>query len=76
MSATIKINQKTPAGLIVPEAQIRTDLTAIAAYAKSVRPYASTQGLERVPPIAAELGHRRRSIALQSSVAARHPHHG
>jgi cellulose synthase/poly-beta-1,6-N-acetylglucosamine synthase-like glycosyltransferase/exo-beta-1,3-glucanase (GH17 family) len=48
--------QKTPDGLIVPEAQIRTDLTAIAAYAKSVRTYASTQGLERVPAIAAELG--------------------
>ena len=48
--------QKTPAGLIVPEAQIRTDLTAIAGYAKSVRTYASTQGLERVPAIAAELG--------------------
>src|ERR1700730_1930666 len=48
--------QKTPDGLIVPEAQLRTDLTAIAAYAKSVRTYASTQGLERVPAIAAEFG--------------------
>jgi exo-beta-1,3-glucanase (GH17 family) len=48
--------QKTPDGLIVPEAQIQTDLAAIAGYAKSVRTYASTQGLERVPAIAAELG--------------------
>jgi cellulose synthase/poly-beta-1,6-N-acetylglucosamine synthase-like glycosyltransferase/exo-beta-1,3-glucanase (GH17 family) len=48
--------QKTPDGLIVPEAEIRTDLTAIAGYARSVRTYASTQGLERVPAIAAELG--------------------
>src|SRR5258708_3744589 len=48
--------QKTSAGLEIPEAQIRTDLTTIAAHAKSVRTYASTQGLERVPEIAAELG--------------------
>jgi cellulose synthase/poly-beta-1,6-N-acetylglucosamine synthase-like glycosyltransferase/exo-beta-1,3-glucanase (GH17 family) len=40
----------------VPEEQIRTDLTAIAAQAKAVRTYSSTQGLERVPAIAAELG--------------------
>ena len=38
------------------EAQIRADLTAIAKQAKAVRTYASTQGLERVPEIAAELG--------------------
>jgi len=44
------------AGLKIPEARIRTDLTAIARSAKSVRTYASTQGLERVPEIAAELG--------------------
>jgi exo-beta-1,3-glucanase (GH17 family) len=31
--------------MIMPEAQIRTDLTAIAAYAKSVRTYTSAQGL-------------------------------
>jgi cellulose synthase/poly-beta-1,6-N-acetylglucosamine synthase-like glycosyltransferase/exo-beta-1,3-glucanase (GH17 family) len=43
-------------GLIVPEARIRADLTAIAAHATAVRTYASTQGLERVPEIAAELG--------------------
>ena len=43
-------------GLIIPEARIRADLTAIAAQAKAVRTYASTQGLERVPEIAAELG--------------------
>jgi exo-beta-1,3-glucanase (GH17 family) len=43
-------------GVKIPEAQIRTDLTKIAAHAKAVRTYASTQGLERVPEIAAELG--------------------
>jgi cellulose synthase/poly-beta-1,6-N-acetylglucosamine synthase-like glycosyltransferase/exo-beta-1,3-glucanase (GH17 family) len=40
----------------VPEARIRADLTAIAKQAKVVRTYASTQGLESVPEIAAELG--------------------
>jgi exo-beta-1,3-glucanase (GH17 family) len=40
----------------VTEAQIRTDLMVIAAHANAVRTYASTQGLERVPEIAAELG--------------------
>ena len=44
------------AGLRVPEARIRADLTAIASQARAVRTYASTQGLERVPQIAAELG--------------------
>jgi cellulose synthase/poly-beta-1,6-N-acetylglucosamine synthase-like glycosyltransferase/exo-beta-1,3-glucanase (GH17 family) len=48
--------EPSPDGLKIPEAQIRTDLTAIAAHAKAVRTYASTQGLERVPEIAAELG--------------------
>jgi cellulose synthase/poly-beta-1,6-N-acetylglucosamine synthase-like glycosyltransferase/exo-beta-1,3-glucanase (GH17 family) len=48
--------EQTPDGLKIPEARIRTDLTAIAAHAKAVRTYASTQGLERVPGIAAELG--------------------
>src|SRR6202051_208440 len=48
--------QQTPDGLVVPEAQIRADLTEIARHAKAVRTYASTQGLERVPAIAAELG--------------------
>jgi exo-beta-1,3-glucanase (GH17 family)/cellulose synthase/poly-beta-1,6-N-acetylglucosamine synthase-like glycosyltransferase len=43
-------------GRKVPEARIRTDLTAIARQAKAVRTYASTLGLERVPKIAAELG--------------------
>src|ERR1700691_5854367 len=42
--------------LAVSEAQIRADLTAIAKLAKAVRTYASTQGLERVPEIAAEFG--------------------
>ena len=37
------------AGLRVPEARIRADLTAIASQARAVRTYASTQGLERVP---------------------------
>jgi cellulose synthase/poly-beta-1,6-N-acetylglucosamine synthase-like glycosyltransferase/exo-beta-1,3-glucanase (GH17 family) len=40
----------------VSEARIRADLTAIAKQAKAVRTYASTQGLESVPAIAAELG--------------------
>src|SRR6202041_3674505 len=42
--------------LTVSEARIRADLTAIAKQAKAIRTYASTQGLERVPEIAAELG--------------------
>src|SRR5271167_1730767 len=42
--------------LTVSEAQIRVDLTAIAKLAKAVRTYGSTQGLERVPEIAAEFG--------------------
>src|SRR6516164_5627963 len=40
----------------VSEARIRADLTAIAAQAKAVRTYSSTQGLELVPQIGAELG--------------------
>jgi exo-beta-1,3-glucanase (GH17 family)/cellulose synthase/poly-beta-1,6-N-acetylglucosamine synthase-like glycosyltransferase len=44
------------AGEAVSEAQIRADLTAIARKARAVRTYSSTQGLERVPKIAAELG--------------------
>jgi cellulose synthase/poly-beta-1,6-N-acetylglucosamine synthase-like glycosyltransferase/exo-beta-1,3-glucanase (GH17 family) len=48
--------EQTPDGLRIPEARIRADLTAIAAHAKAVRTYASTQGLERVPEIARELG--------------------
>jgi exo-beta-1,3-glucanase (GH17 family)/cellulose synthase/poly-beta-1,6-N-acetylglucosamine synthase-like glycosyltransferase len=40
----------------VREARIRTDLKAIAGQAKAIRTYASTQGLERVPKIAAEYG--------------------
>jgi cellulose synthase/poly-beta-1,6-N-acetylglucosamine synthase-like glycosyltransferase/exo-beta-1,3-glucanase (GH17 family) len=46
----------TSVDLGVPDARIRADLIAIAKPAKSVRTYASTQGLERVPEIAAELG--------------------
>src|ERR1700691_444348 len=44
------------AGHTVPEARIRTDLSAIARQARAIRTYASTQGLEQVPKIAAELG--------------------
>jgi exo-beta-1,3-glucanase (GH17 family)/cellulose synthase/poly-beta-1,6-N-acetylglucosamine synthase-like glycosyltransferase len=40
----------------VSEARIRVDLTAIAQQAKAIRTYASTEGLEQVPEIAAELG--------------------
>jgi cellulose synthase/poly-beta-1,6-N-acetylglucosamine synthase-like glycosyltransferase/exo-beta-1,3-glucanase (GH17 family) len=40
----------------VLEAQIRTDLAAISKLARAVRTYGSTQGLERVPAIAAEFG--------------------
>jgi cellulose synthase/poly-beta-1,6-N-acetylglucosamine synthase-like glycosyltransferase/exo-beta-1,3-glucanase (GH17 family) len=48
--------EPSPDGLRIAEALIRTDLSAIAGRAKAVRTYASTQGLERVPAIAAELG--------------------
>ena len=48
--------KRSSGDLAVSEVQIRTDLTAIAKQAKAVRTYASTQGLERVPEIAAELG--------------------
>jgi len=37
-------------------AQIRADLTLIAPYARAIRTYASTGGLEQVPGIAAEFG--------------------
>src|ERR1700675_3250453 len=47
--------EPSPDGLRIPEAQIRSDLTAIAAHARAVRTYASTQGLEHVPELAAEL---------------------
>src|SRR5246500_1427477 len=47
---------KSSADLSVSEAQIRTHLASIAKQAKAIRTYASTQGLERVPEIAAELG--------------------
>src|SRR5258708_2511773 len=53
---SISYNRFAPAGSTVPEAQIRADLTAIAAEADAIRTYGSTQGLERVPAIAAELG--------------------
>jgi exo-beta-1,3-glucanase (GH17 family) len=53
---SVSYNRFASAGSTVPEAQIRADLTAIAAQAKAVRTYGSTQGLERVPEIAAELG--------------------
>jgi cellulose synthase/poly-beta-1,6-N-acetylglucosamine synthase-like glycosyltransferase/exo-beta-1,3-glucanase (GH17 family) len=53
---SISYNRFAPAGSTVSEAQIRADLTAIAAEADAIRTYGSTQGLERVPAIAAELG--------------------
>jgi cellulose synthase/poly-beta-1,6-N-acetylglucosamine synthase-like glycosyltransferase/exo-beta-1,3-glucanase (GH17 family) len=51
-----RFSEKSSDELKVPEAQIRADLTVIGAHAKAVRTYASTQGLECVPEIAAELG--------------------
>jgi cellulose synthase/poly-beta-1,6-N-acetylglucosamine synthase-like glycosyltransferase/exo-beta-1,3-glucanase (GH17 family) len=51
-----RFGEEASDGLRVTEAQIRADLTVIAAHAKALRTYASTQGLERVPEIAAELG--------------------
>ena len=38
------------------EAQIRKDLTAIAPYTNTIRTYAATRGMEKVPGVAAELG--------------------
>ena len=75
------------ADLVVSEAQIRTDLTAIAKRARAIRTYASTKGLERVPEIAAELGlavtlgiwidkdkaRNEREIATALDLARRHP---
>jgi exo-beta-1,3-glucanase (GH17 family)/cellulose synthase/poly-beta-1,6-N-acetylglucosamine synthase-like glycosyltransferase len=40
------------------EAQIRSDLAAIAPYTRSVRTYSVSNGLDRVPPLAAEVGLR------------------
>jgi exo-beta-1,3-glucanase (GH17 family)/cellulose synthase/poly-beta-1,6-N-acetylglucosamine synthase-like glycosyltransferase len=40
------------------EAQIRSDLAAIAPYTRSVRTYSVSNGLDRVPPLAAEAGLR------------------
>src|ERR1700732_4892421 len=37
-------------------AQIRTDLELVAPYARAIRTYSSTGGVEQVPGIAAELG--------------------
>jgi exo-beta-1,3-glucanase (GH17 family)/cellulose synthase/poly-beta-1,6-N-acetylglucosamine synthase-like glycosyltransferase len=51
-----RFGEEASDGLRVTEAQIRADLTVIAAHAKAVRTYASTQGFERVPELAAELG--------------------
>ena len=53
---SISYNRFAADGSMVSEEQIRTDLTAIAEKAKAIRTYGSTQGLERVPAIAAELG--------------------
>ncbi|MBL8670121.1 MAG: hypothetical protein JNK11_05675 [Alphaproteobacteria bacterium] len=43
-------------GLVVPPAQIRTDLQALSRMTSCVRTYAVDQGLEAVPAIARELG--------------------
>ena len=51
-----RFTRPSSGNLTVSEAQVRADLTAIAKLAKAIRTYASTQGLERVPEIAAELG--------------------
>jgi len=51
-----RFSEKSSDDSKVAEAQIRADLTVIAAHARAVRTYASTQGLERVPEIAAEFG--------------------
>jgi exo-beta-1,3-glucanase (GH17 family)/cellulose synthase/poly-beta-1,6-N-acetylglucosamine synthase-like glycosyltransferase len=40
------------------EAQIRSDLAAVTPYARSVRTYSVSNGLDRVPPLAAEVGLR------------------
>jgi exo-beta-1,3-glucanase (GH17 family)/cellulose synthase/poly-beta-1,6-N-acetylglucosamine synthase-like glycosyltransferase len=40
------------------EAQIKSDLAAIAPYTRSVRTYSVSNGLDRVPPLAAEVGLR------------------
>jgi exo-beta-1,3-glucanase (GH17 family)/cellulose synthase/poly-beta-1,6-N-acetylglucosamine synthase-like glycosyltransferase len=53
---SVSYNRFADYGSSVPEARIRADLAAIAAQARAVRTYSSTQGLERVPEIAAELG--------------------
>src|SRR5215813_6640284 len=39
-----------------PEERIRADLKAIAPYARAIRLYSSTGGVEQVPKIAAEFG--------------------
>jgi exo-beta-1,3-glucanase (GH17 family)/cellulose synthase/poly-beta-1,6-N-acetylglucosamine synthase-like glycosyltransferase len=53
---SVSYNRFAPAGSTVSEAQIRADLAAIAVKAGAIRTYGSTQGLERIPAIAAELG--------------------
>ena len=53
---SVSYNRFADHGSNVSEARIRADLTAIAAQGRAVRTYSSTQGLEQVPQIAAELG--------------------
>ena len=55
--APIDSSQTGEAGQ-VSEAQIKSDLAAIAPYTRAVRTYSSIDGLERVPPLAAEYGLR------------------
>ena len=53
---SVSYNRFALKNAVVSEARIREDLTAIAVQARAVRTYSSTQGLELVPQIAAELG--------------------
>ena len=84
---SVSYNRFAEPGSTVPEARIRADLAAIAAKADAVRTYGSTQGLERVPAIAQELGlkvtlgiwigrdaaRNQREIAAALALARRYP---
>lgn len=49
-------SDKPDSGSLTTEKQIRADLKVIAPYTHAIRTYASTGGLELVPPIAADFG--------------------
>jgi exo-beta-1,3-glucanase (GH17 family)/glycosyltransferase involved in cell wall biosynthesis len=49
-------SDKPDTGALTSEQQIRADLKVIAPYTRAIRTYASTGGLELVPPVAAEFG--------------------